>query len=96
MRHRPLWFCRTSPSFCSMHDLSMGLLTLQVVGPCLRGEKRIALAVSEATAGSDVANLKSTAVEQEVTPPPLPACLPAASVCFLSCGGLVRRTAPTS
>lgn len=33
----------------------------RVVGPCLRGEKRISLAVSEATAGSDVGNLKTTA-----------------------------------
>ena len=35
----------------------------RVCKPCMRGEKRIALAVSEATAGSDVANLKTTAVE---------------------------------
>ena len=35
----------------------------RVAKPCLRGEKRIALAVSEATAGSDVANLATTAVE---------------------------------
>lgn len=31
--------------------------------PCLLGKKRIALAVSEPTGGSDVANLKTTAVE---------------------------------
>jgi alkylation response protein AidB-like acyl-CoA dehydrogenase len=36
----------------------------RVVGPCIRGEKRIALAVSEATAGSDVANLKTTAEDK--------------------------------
>ena len=36
----------------------------QEVGiPVLRGEKTIALAVSEPTAGSDVANLKTTAIE---------------------------------
>eukprot|EP00040_Diaphanoeca_grandis_P001429 m.18521 g.18521 ORF g.18521 m.18521 type:complete len:428 (-) comp12058_c0_seq1:256-1539(-) len=34
-----------------------------VVGPVLRGEKTIALAVSEPTAGSDVANIATTAVE---------------------------------
>ena len=34
-----------------------------VAKPCLAGKKKIALAVSEATAGSDVANLKTTAVE---------------------------------
>lgn len=37
----------------------------QVAVPCMRGEKRIALAVSEPTAGSDVANLATTAVESE-------------------------------
>lgn len=31
--------------------------------PCLLGEKKIALCISEPTAGSDVANLKTTAVE---------------------------------
>lgn len=36
----------------------------RVVGPCLLGEKRIALAVSEASAGSDVANIKTTAKEE--------------------------------
>jgi len=36
-------------------------LKKRVAGPCLRGEKRIALAVSEVTAGSDVANIKTTA-----------------------------------
>mmetsp|Transcript_18232 Transcript_18232/g.47607 ORF Transcript_18232/g.47607 Transcript_18232/m.47607 type:complete len:425 (-) Transcript_18232:320-1594(-) len=35
----------------------------RVAKPCFAGEKRIALAVSEATAGSDVANLSTTAVE---------------------------------
>jgi len=35
----------------------------RVAGPCLRGEKRIALAVSEATAGSDVGNLQTSAVD---------------------------------
>lgn len=36
----------------------------RVAKPCFAGEKRIALAVSEATAGSDVANLATTAVEE--------------------------------
>ncbi|RKO88441.1 acyl-CoA dehydrogenase/oxidase [Blyttiomyces helicus] len=35
----------------------------KVVGPVLRGEKRICLAISEATAGSDVANIKTTAIK---------------------------------
>lgn len=35
----------------------------RVAVPCFRGEKRIALAVSEASAGSDVANISTTAVE---------------------------------
>lgn len=35
----------------------------RVTVPCLKGEKFIALAVSEATAGSDVGNLSTTAVE---------------------------------
>eukprot|EP00041_Stephanoeca_diplocostata_P018030 m.374094 g.374094 ORF g.374094 m.374094 type:complete len:419 (+) comp20897_c0_seq2:66-1322(+) len=35
----------------------------KVAVPCFKGEKRIALAVSEASAGSDVANLATTAVE---------------------------------
>ena len=38
-------------------------LKARVAVPCLRGEKRIALAVSEPSAGSDVANLATTAVE---------------------------------
>lgn len=33
----------------------------RVVGPCLRGESVICLAITEPTAGSDVANLKTTA-----------------------------------
>jgi alkylation response protein AidB-like acyl-CoA dehydrogenase len=33
----------------------------RIAGPCLRGEKIICLAVTEPTAGSDVANLKCTA-----------------------------------
>jgi len=37
------------------------MLKEKVVGPCLRGEKRIALAVSEASAGSDVGAIKTTA-----------------------------------
>mmetsp|Transcript_421 Transcript_421/g.702 ORF Transcript_421/g.702 Transcript_421/m.702 type:complete len:423 (-) Transcript_421:192-1460(-) len=36
-------------------------LKKNVALPCIRGEKRIALAVSEPTAGSDVANLKTVA-----------------------------------
>ncbi len=39
-------------------------LKQRVAGPCFRGEKRIALAVSEATAGSDVANLATTARDE--------------------------------
>ena len=38
-------------------------LKQHVAKPCFRGEKLIALCVSEATAGSDVANLATTAVE---------------------------------
>jgi hypothetical protein len=38
-------------------------LKQRVARPCLLGEKRIALAVSEPKGGSDVANLKTTAVE---------------------------------
>ena len=34
-------------------------------GPCLRGEKVICLAITEPSAGSDVANLKTTAVKSE-------------------------------
>ena len=34
-----------------------------IVGPALRGDKRVALAVSEPTAGFDVANLKTTAIK---------------------------------
>jgi len=37
-------------------------LKTRVAAPCLRGEAFIALAVSEPTAGSDVANIKTTAV----------------------------------
>ena len=37
----------------------------RVAGPVLRGEKRIALAVSEPTAGSDVAGISTTAEETE-------------------------------
>jgi len=33
----------------------------KVVGPCLRGEKTICLAITEPAAGSDVANIKTTA-----------------------------------
>jgi alkylation response protein AidB-like acyl-CoA dehydrogenase len=40
-------------------------LKARVAGPCIRGEKRISLAVSEATAGSDVANMRSTAEEKD-------------------------------
>mmetsp|Transcript_12888 Transcript_12888/g.41151 ORF Transcript_12888/g.41151 Transcript_12888/m.41151 type:complete len:422 (-) Transcript_12888:148-1413(-) len=36
----------------------------RVLRPCLDGEKNIALAVSEATAGSDIANLSTTAREE--------------------------------
>ena len=36
-----------------------------VCGPCLRGEKVICLAITEPSAGSDVANLKTTAVKSE-------------------------------
>ena len=35
----------------------------KVCGPCLRGEKVICLAITEPSAGSDVANLKTTAVK---------------------------------
>jgi len=38
-------------------------LKARVAVPCLRGEKRIALAVSEPGAGSDVANIETTAIE---------------------------------
>lgn len=34
----------------------------RVVGPCLRGEKLICLAITEPSAGSDVANIQTTAV----------------------------------
>lgn len=37
----------------------------RVVGPCIRGEKRICLAVSEPTAGSDVGSIKTTAIEKD-------------------------------
>lgn len=40
-------------------------LKARVVGPCIRGEKRICLAVSEATAGSDVASMKTSAEEKD-------------------------------
>ena len=36
---------------------------VMVCGPCLRGEKVICLAITEPSAGSDVANLKTTAVK---------------------------------
>lgn len=35
----------------------------RVCGPCLMGEKVICLAITEPSAGSDVANLKTTAVK---------------------------------
>ena len=35
----------------------------RVAGECIRGEKRIALAISEPTAGSDVGNISTTATE---------------------------------
>ena len=38
-------------------------LKQRVAGECIRGEKRIALAISEPTAGSDVGNLSTTAEE---------------------------------
>ena len=38
-------------------------LRMRVALPVIRGEKRIALAISEPSAGSDVANLKTTAIE---------------------------------
>jgi alkylation response protein AidB-like acyl-CoA dehydrogenase len=36
-------------------------MKVRVAGPCLRGDKRISLCVSEATAGSDVGSMKTTA-----------------------------------
>lgn len=38
-------------------------LKRKVVGPCLRGEKRICLAITEPYGGSDVANIRTTAVK---------------------------------
>ncbi len=35
----------------------------RIVGPCLRGEKWICLAITEPSAGSDVANIQTTAVK---------------------------------
>ena len=35
----------------------------RIVGPCLKGDKIICLAITEPSAGSDVANLKTTAVK---------------------------------
>ena len=35
----------------------------RIVGPVLRGEKRICLAITEPWAGSDVAGIKTTAVK---------------------------------
>lgn len=34
----------------------------KIVGPCLRGEKDIVLAITEPFGGSDVANIKATAI----------------------------------
>lgn len=43
-------------------------LKQRVVGPCLRGEERICLAITEPEAGSDVANIVTTAVRDPDDP----------------------------